>query len=616
MSQLDPETRARAERMQEVRRQVADETRTLTATVTWDPETRDGKNGSMKIRGYAAVFDSPSRPIGGEGRHGSFIETLRRGCFAKALSRSDADPQLLGFHDTSIILARRSAGTLKLAEDSHELRIEADVVNTTAGRDIVELIRTGHVREMSFGFTVGSDEWSDRSGQLYRDVTEVDRLLECSVLATPAYPAASVEAVGARLAADLEAIELRARVDAAKAKRANTNTDGAPVTPTQTRAQRELIRVREKSPYQPGGDHSYFRDLGILAHHAKLQQYKLGLSPEDQGPSLGDGSIPHPDLRTLDLSPEAAAKRLDQAAEESRALSNTLGAGGEFVVIHGVPAFIADEFATSAHTAAVVAGELKQRPLPEAGLAVETPLLGTAVNSGTAATVAIQTAEGNADSNTDPGSALANAPVVTISGYVDVARQWFDRNLPGLDETIASELGKAIGEKLETEIIQGPGGALRMTGLLNVTGIQSTTYTDASPTSAKVFASVAQVTSDTAGKLGHLPNLCVMHTRRWSWLMGKALAQLDGWPIRTVASNGIPTTQGASTNQDAVVVLDTNESVLFTGPVRCRVIEDASISSNLQVRVQCSMYAALLAHRAPYSIGVLTGTGLATPTWP
>jgi hypothetical protein len=98
--------------------------------------------------------------------------------------------------------------------------------------------------------------------------------------------------------------------------------------------------------------------------------------------------------------------------------------------------------------------------------------------------------------------------------------------------------------------------------------------------------------------------------------MAKALAQLDGWPIRTVATNGIPTNQDSGTNQDPIIVLDTNESILVTGPFHARVHEDYSGSSNLQVRIQCQMHAALFTHRTPYSIGVLNGAGLATPTWP
>src|SRR5262249_37935334 len=159
-------------------------------------------------------------------------------------------------------------------------------------------IKTGHVREMSFGFTVAKDEWNDRDGQLHRRVTEVDRLIECSVLASPAYPAASVEAVGARLAADLEQLEVRARVQAAVAQRKATTSNGAPMTTTTTtRAERELIRIQEKSPYRPGGDHSYFRDLSIVAHHEALQQHRLGLGPEARDVVIGDGQITHPSLR-------------------------------------------------------------------------------------------------------------------------------------------------------------------------------------------------------------------------------------------------------------------------------------------------------------------------------
>jgi hypothetical protein len=106
-----------------------------------------------------------------------------------------------------------------------------------------------------------------------------------------------------------------------------------------------------------------------------------------------------------------------------------------------------------------------------------------------------------------------------------------------------------------------------------------------------------------------------MHPRRWAWLAAKAGAELQGWPGTVVTSNAIPTTNGASTNQDTVVAMDPDQTVLYVREPEILVMSDV-LSNTGQVRIQTRMYAALLAHRAPYSIGVLSGTGLATPAWP
>ena len=79
-------------------------------------------------------------------------------------------------------------------------------------------------------------------------------------------------------------------------------------------------------------------------------------------------------------------------------------------------------------------------------------------------------------------------------------------------------------------------------------------------------------------------------------------------------NNAIPTTNGAGTNQDAVIVLDPEATWLYTRPTRVNVIEDV-LSGTGQVRIQAIVYAALLT-RTPYGIGVLTGTGLTPPVWP
>jgi phage head maturation protease len=100
--------------LNDLRRRVAGKRRTATCAVTWRPERRTGTD--LRVSGHAAVFDSESVDLG-------FTETLAPGCFANALTRAGSDPYLLLGHDTNAILARRSAGTLELREDTHGLRL-------------------------------------------------------------------------------------------------------------------------------------------------------------------------------------------------------------------------------------------------------------------------------------------------------------------------------------------------------------------------------------------------------------------------------------------------------------------------------------------------------------
>jgi uncharacterized protein len=147
----------------------------------------DQANGQAPtLRGYAAVFDQLSVVL-----YGMFREKIARGAFASSLAD---DIRALWNHDTNLPLGRTKAGTLKLEEDSHGLRVEIDPPDTQAGRDAVESIKRGDVDQMSFAFDVLEDEWDqDDQQQLVRTLRKV-KLYEVSPVTFPAYTGTSVSA--------------------------------------------------------------------------------------------------------------------------------------------------------------------------------------------------------------------------------------------------------------------------------------------------------------------------------------------------------------------------------------------------------------------------------------
>ncbi len=159
-------------------------------------ETGDG----MTFTGYAAVFNSPSEPL-------PFIERIAPGAFRRSL-KDRADIKLLWNHDVGEILASTRSGTLRLYEDEKGLRVEAELANTQRGRDTAELVRTGRVDSMSFGFTVppGGDQWSEDGSE--RTVKSV-RLFEVSIVAFPAFSATA----GGTAVRALDRVATRAEVD-------------------------------------------------------------------------------------------------------------------------------------------------------------------------------------------------------------------------------------------------------------------------------------------------------------------------------------------------------------------------------------------------------------------
>lgn len=135
----------------------------------------------MRFAGYAAVFNSPSEPL-------PFIETIAPGAFKRSL-QSQSEKRMFLNHNTDQVLASSRAGTLTLTEDQRGLYVEAELPDTTYGRDLSVLMQRGDVHSMSFGFSVprGGDAWSEDGAS--RELREVI-LHEVSVVTGfPAYPA-------------------------------------------------------------------------------------------------------------------------------------------------------------------------------------------------------------------------------------------------------------------------------------------------------------------------------------------------------------------------------------------------------------------------------------------
>lgn len=144
------------------------------------------------FRGHAAVFDS--RTAIGNPQSWGWYESIARGAFAKTLR--EADVRMLVDHDSRLLVARASAGDLRLSEDGHGLAVDADLDEELSYvRDLVRNLEKRRITGMSFGFFVVRDDWTteevrDADGNAHeadvRTIREV-KLLEVSAVTFPAY---------------------------------------------------------------------------------------------------------------------------------------------------------------------------------------------------------------------------------------------------------------------------------------------------------------------------------------------------------------------------------------------------------------------------------------------
>lgn len=164
------------------------ERRTLDVTLEFRVE---GDSKRPMVRGYAAVFNTPSLVLGAMRR---FRETLAPGAFRSALAKGASVPLLIE-HD-GLALADTATGSLTLAEDDKGLRFEAELdPSDPDAQRVIPKLQRGTLRKMSFGFTVaegGADLQRGRdAGVFERTVRQIDDLMDVSLVTSPAYPATS-----------------------------------------------------------------------------------------------------------------------------------------------------------------------------------------------------------------------------------------------------------------------------------------------------------------------------------------------------------------------------------------------------------------------------------------
>ncbi|WP_189389304.1 HK97 family phage prohead protease [Streptomyces sp. SDr-06] len=123
---------------------------------------------NLRFTGYASVTNTPYEM---EDFLGPYTEVIRGGAFAASLA-AGADVPFKVNHG-GLTLARTRSGTMRLAEDSRGLHVEADLdprnPDVQALRSAME---RGDLDEMSFAFRVNAQEWSPDWSQ--RDITDVD----------------------------------------------------------------------------------------------------------------------------------------------------------------------------------------------------------------------------------------------------------------------------------------------------------------------------------------------------------------------------------------------------------------------------------------------------------
>lgn len=145
---------------------------------------------SRKVEGYAVVFNSESKNLGG------FVEVIDAKALDGVLERSDV-LCLLNHNEDKGVLARsnKGKGSLTLEVDDIGLRFSFEAPNTALGDELLEGLRRGDISTSSFAFKVSDDKWTKRDDGTYlRTINGIQELFDVSPVYKAAYDATSVKA--------------------------------------------------------------------------------------------------------------------------------------------------------------------------------------------------------------------------------------------------------------------------------------------------------------------------------------------------------------------------------------------------------------------------------------
>jgi HK97 family phage major capsid protein len=364
-----------------------------------------------------------------------------------------------------------------------------------------------------------------------------------------------------------------------------------------------VSRVQEARTYEAHAPHHFLRDLFA-------RQY--------QGDQAASARV-------------ARHEREMQVESRDRVVSNL---GGLLP-----PVYMTERFAALARSKAPLYNALdavgQVQPLPAEGVVFIEPVQSTGAT-------AAPTAEGADFTEISEFDVANNTLTATlISAQTDVSRTLFMRANSSLDK-LFRDMVAAYWAELDNQLINGSGAAPQHRGIRNVAGINTITYTDASPTGAKFIRKVGGALA-LINKLNNGgADLAILAPRRWNDLTtspdangrplvvpnsqgimnayGSGAPNVYGVPVGetlqliTITDGNIVENIGAGTNEDvAIITTRANLSVWDDGEPMQWTFEQTGAMG--KVRLAVGGFSVFSAQSYPKASAVITGTGMITPVF-
>lgn len=336
-------------------------------------------------------------------------------------------------------------------------------------------------------------------------------------------------------------------------------------------------------------------------------------------------------FQDVEASNKLARHMSEERVERAEYMKRAVGTGA-FAGLT-VPQYLTDMYAPATAALRPFADVCNRHPLPEQGMSIEISRITTASSAD------LQASENAAVDETNMDDTLLTVPVLTAAGQQTVSRQAIDRG-QGIEDVTMQDLFNRVATRLDNTIINQA-----TTGLSAVA--QDNTYTDASPSGAKLYPKILAGAAGVEANLLAMgrPTHAVMHSRRWYWLSSQMsatwpLINWTGLPVQAsgtansssmyasgprgvlpcglevIVDNNIAINKGAGTNEDELYVVPNSECHLWeddNAPLFIRAEQPKAAS--LGVLLVAYSYFAYTHGRYTNGMQKVTGTGLTTPVF-
>ena len=403
--------------------------------------------------------------------------------------------------------------------------------------------------------------------------------------------------------------------------------------------------------------HAEIKDMNVKIDEAreaaetlkavKESRNELGVEDEDLGDKEAVVEVNEPDMYRKGgehsfISDAYAARSGDFKAQERLNKhqdfeARDVGTGAFTGLV--VPQYLVDEYAPIARAGSAFYNAVPKKDLPAYGNKIEI----SRITTGSAA--AEQASENSAVQETNMDDTLLTVNVDTVAGQQDVSRQALERGgQPGfsMENIIFQDLVAAYFGKLDQLMINGSGSSGQPLGIRNVSGINTVTYTDGTPTVGEAFPKLADAVQKVNANRFAPAQAIIMHPRRWGFFTagvdgnsrplvlpagnnpdnamgvgdaaayGNVVGNLLGLPVITDAN--IVTDDGGGSNQDQIYVVKADDHILFEDNLFQLKFEETNAGS-LTTKMVVYGYVAFASGRYPAGITKIQGTGLITPSF-